>query len=110
MFKDCGRQKSFCLAIYSIAGNFHEHKYLQITNKHTCEKNLAIFNLQQGHNLSPHPLQSQTGKWQPRHGTQHVFQCQNNSITLIKACGSLSAKNYSAKVSNLTPRIRWQLQ
>ena len=46
------------------------------------EKILQFLILQQGHDLRPHLLQFHAWKWRPCQGTQHVFQCQNNSKKL----------------------------
>ena len=53
------------MTMYRIAGNFHEHKFLRITNKH-ARKNISWFLFsRQGHDVWPHPLQFPAWKWWP---------------------------------------------
>ena len=48
---------------YRIAGNFREHKFSRITNKHARKKISRFLFSRQGHDIRPHPLQFPAWKW-----------------------------------------------
>ena len=50
---------------YRRAGNFREHKFSRITNKHARKKNSRFLFSRQGHNIWPHTLQFPAWKWWP---------------------------------------------
>ena len=82
-----------------IAGNFREHKFSWITNKHAREKKFAIFIFATGSCLTTLPT-----IYHMEIVTHSVyFQRQNSSkiSTLTKVCRSLTVKNCHAKGRDL---------
>ena len=95
---------------YRIAGNFREHKFSRIANKH-ARKKFRDFYFRDKVTISDHtPYNFPHGNGDP----QRVFQRQNDSKTLArlsKRVGCcMSAKNCHAKGRELTPRIYSQLR
>ena len=67
--------------IYRIAGNFREHKFSRITNKHARKKKIRDFYFRDKVTISDHtPHNFPHGNGDP----QRVFQRQNNSKTLAR--------------------------
>ena len=72
---------------YHIAGNFREHKFSRITNKHARKKrkkNWWFLFSQQGHNIWPHTLQFPAWKWWP---SVCILTSNNAYQTVLVAVG-----------------------